>query len=346
MGNTASTKEAPSPTSSPASDHQTYGNTMSKMKLMIGDGSEKNLTFVKDLVASMTSGTNNSELIAEFVNNYNKSLKPENAAMKIELDSLEQPLKVLKEHHNNMGNAKVNSRIEGLRGKQNAERANALRSLPSDSLSVYNAFLKVAGNKIDPIRTNLQAMPFLQNNPDVKNVVEKIFDGMGSLNARSMFYEYKYISMYIFMTVLVQHMYNTMDKFILEVVELNELRNNYRQQANKDIFDTIFAAVDKSGVDITQHLPKHDDMIKAKTEELQKKIDTVKGNYGKAIETNMQGLIKFILDNDEHLKQSMLQTLSESTKAQAAVPVGVVGGFVKDGSTFPQSFYSLSSKCS
>jgi hypothetical protein len=187
----------------------------------------------------------------------------------------------------------------------------------------------------------MQNFEFIKENSEIKLVVDAILRGMVDMNSRSMFFEYKYISMYIFMTVFIQHMYNTMNKFMGEVVQLNEVRSRYRQEANKEIFDAILDAVDKSGVDITEHLRDHDIVIKQKASELQKKINDVQENYKQTMEMNMSGLLEYILKNERSMADSLMRVV-QNTPPNSFKSQDQVGGFVKDGSTFPTSFYERS----
>ena len=325
---------------------------MNSSKVLIPQGSETNLGFVKELVNTLSSA-NNSEIIMKVVNEYNKNIKDEK--MKVNVDNLGKSMDVIKNYHNELANSLKGENAPNLSTLNADKRLATLNGIAElkDSPSTYNAIRNLVEKKLGSVKTKMDAFEFFKENTEIKSVVDKIMNGIVDLNARSMFFEYKYISMYIFMTVFIQHMYNTMDKFMGEVVQLNELRNRYRQQANKEIFDAILDAVDKSGVDITEHLKDHDVLVREKAQELQKKIDTVQTDYRNTIEMNMSSLLEFILKNEKQMADSLMKIVQVEQQKQPSVTLQTPqtpleqrqqfkGGFVKAGSTFPSSFYKCS----
>lgn len=314
-------------------------------QVVIPENNKSNLDLMKNLVEMMSS-TNNTETIMKIVEEYNQRIKNKNdpSQKQIETADLKPAMDIIKNYHTNLSTY-LNS----------PDLANDSRN---QSVNTYKAIKHLVSDKLKPLVDPLLKSDLLDDKPDIKQVVAKIFEHIENVNARSMFFEYKYISMYVFMVLFIQHVYNTMDKVIVDVIALNELRNEYKRRTTSDVINTILnkilGAVEAKGIDITADIQDHDKIINQATASLQTKLQDVETRLKSSLDLNMKELLKFILENEDGMAKDLFHVASMtngSPTTQTSGPVTpssspfgsrLVGGFIRDGTTMPQAFYDLS----
>jgi hypothetical protein len=164
-----------------------------------------------------------------------------------------------------------------------------------------------------------------------------IFDTIKELKVRYRFFEYKYIELNVFMLLFVQHVYTAMSDFTTQVLAINKLREEDRQNIMKNGFDSINNTLKESGLKLQPD--DYNNMQKLFTS-LQTKLT----NQDKEMRDKMDGLMQITTANMSDFVGALSKSTLDSMVAagQKQQQTGQQqGGFVRGQSQFPQAFYDL-----
>jgi len=266
---------------------------------------EANLKFTQELMRAL--GTNNTELILQAVDVYNDKFEANNARR----IRMEPYATNIKNFHTRLVNSIDGSKkIDGLNSD---ERISALGKMPElqDATRTFNTMKKYITKEVNELKTSVVTDSVVAGNSEIKGTIETIFDKFSDLKTRNMFFEYKYIQMYLFMSVFVQHVYNTMDKFIVDVIAINELKDQYRQESYKQIFDKLLKMFEVQGDSLNLKIENTDEFFNNLSKGMEKKMEDVKKSYDAAAKASMDDILRFILENENSMTKSLMQLVRD-----------------------------------
>ncbi len=274
-------------------------------KTVIPKDTETNLKFTQELIKAL--GTNNTELILQAVDIYNEKFDANNARR----IRMEPYATNIKNFHTRLVNSIDGSR--SLDGLNSEERISALGNMSElkDATRTFNTMKRYISKEVNVLKDSVVTDGVVAGNREIKTTIEKIFERFSDLKTRNMFFEYKYIQMYLFMSVFVQHVYNTMDKFIVDVISINELKDRYRQEAYKQIFDKLLQMFEIHGDSLNLTVENTDEFFNTLAKGMDKKMDDVKKSYDAAAKASMDDILRFILENENSMTKSLLQLVKD-----------------------------------
>ena len=98
------------------------------------------------------------------------------------------------------------------------DKKTALKEKLSDS-KLPDYLKSVYDDKLFKLKEDVMKSPFLANESKVKSDIGDIFQNVSVLKSKYKYFEYKYIQLNLFMVIFIQHVFNTMNKFINTVIE-------------------------------------------------------------------------------------------------------------------------------
>jgi len=284
---------------------------------------EGNMTFTQQLIQAL--GTNNTELILQAVDAYNQKFDANNSR-RIKMEPYANNIKSF--HTRLVDSIDGARKLEGL---NDDERIKAWGDIPElkDATRTFNTMKKYITKEVDVLKQSVVTDSVVANNQDIKGTIVQIFDRFSDLKTRNMFFEYKYIQMYLFLSVFVQHVYNTMDKFITDVISINGLKDKYRQDAYKQIFEKLLAMYNVRGDSLNLDIENTDQFFNELAQGMDKKMEDIKKSYDAAAKSSMDDILRFILENENTMTKSLMQLVKEknsgvtpsASAAPAATPV-------------------------
>ena len=189
--------------------------------------------------------------------------------------------------------------------------------------------------------------PHIRNNEGMKSNITSVADSIKALRIKYKFFEYKYVQLNIFMILLIQHVFNTMDEFIENVLLYNKQRDIMREEMVKNTFTAIKEMMQSA--DLTMNMDEF-----SKMEGLLTNLSNSVVDKEKRLEKHMEELkqisnasLKDFIDSlSQATRDEATRILGEPPKpAESPNAYGMRGGFPRDGVHFPQKFYELDSQC-
>lgn len=170
----------------------------------------------------------------------------------------------------------------------------------------------------------------LKQNPNELESVNKIFDNIGIMKAKEKYFKYEYILTQLWLMAFLKKLNVTLMEFTEKTIELVEKNEKKRNEWAHLMLDKLLAIMASMSSDLNEQdfefFRQGLDKFKGKMEQ-----DTEK------VRTTIEGFAKDI-------NQTLAATATPGAgpgAGQAQGP-GLRGGFVRDGSRFPQAFYELS----
>ncbi len=274
--------------------------------------------------------TNNTELIFKVVDDYNKKINDqlskgdisqENAnRRRINLD-ISKPSQMIKDFHNKLVlSANPQSSIASLpnAASRSAELERAGYDF-KDAGRTMAALGKYVSKDLDPIKATIESTVL---DSDVKKVAGTVLNKFKDMKTQNLFFEYKFVQLYVFMSVFIQHVYQTMQDFIVKVEEINEAKNRVRINAYKKLFDELLKIFEVKGVDVGN--PEDlDKMFANLAGSIQQKVKDDQELFKKAASASMKDLLKFILENENGMTTDLISAVKDiesKQKTQSTVP--------------------------
>jgi hypothetical protein len=214
--------------------------------------------------------------------------------------------------------------------QRNAKRKETLKD-SKQLLATLNSGVK---QEIEAHKEKILENTFLKNDADVKKGLDAIFGNISNIRAKYKYFEHEYINMNLFLIVFLQHTHNTMNDFINEVMKIVAERDIYRQKAMGELIALLVKILTASELDIK---PEDFTMINKLMTDMEKQTEEERKSF-QAKFAAVEAAASTKLDNGmfatpprTHPNASRVFNRSMS-----------IGGYIRDGSRFPQSFYDLS----
>ena len=351
-----------------ASDKDLAARVMSTRQA-IGTDLNQNMDILGKIVEGF--GGNNTELVLAAIDEYDRSIAKGDPNKKVAINK--GIVDSVKKFHNELVTSITNDPYLLRNDASHKDRAEVMSRISDfkEARSLYDAIRKHVSKDIVKAKESIVAEDVVKANDHMKTSVEKLFDKFADIKSRDAFFQYKYSQMYIFMVIYVQHVYQTMEKYIQDVTFINQAADEYRRNVYRELLNKILDTfVNEDGNRMDAGLNSIEDMDRF-VKELAKKIDASREKQMKQLaetqNTTLKGLLEFFV-RESNLDEAGLRAIADAagskasavasasapstnTPAPALTPAGVTGfvgganaqtgGFVKDGSIFPQAFYDL-----
>lgn len=336
MGSTQSSQNQQSSTGSPAAEAakaQKIQEAWKKGDMVFTTTDLKdNLAKVSALVSDF--GTISPDQIADHIRNINGSLTQSGQQANM---GLSQPvMDAMKSVHETI----LKKIKQSMSIPSNATSANADRMARKEmAKKPFEELMQMVSEEFgkDVEAKKVQVIQSLNlGNGDNKLIVDpltNIFDTIKELKVRYRFFEYKYIELNVFMLLFVQHVYTAMSDFTTQVLTMNKLREEDRQNIMKNGFDSINNTLKESGLKL-----QPDDYKNMQT--LFTNLQTKLTNQDKEMRDKMDGLMQITTNNMSEFVGALSKSTLDSLVA-AGQKQQQQGGFVRGQSQFPQAFYDL-----
>lgn len=258
-------------------------------------------------------------------------------------------------------------------GKQESlkNRLKNTNQLPDYLRNIYD-------DSMSGLKQEVMKSPIVVKDQQMKSSLEKIFTDITGLKSKYKYFEYRYIQLNLFLIVFIQHTFNTMDKFINSVLAYTVARDRSRQDSINDLINLLLQIMRQAELNIDQKDFETIDQLmsvvekeikqkqvklnhaveKARVDALDEMLKIVVANHDMFADQTTQGMVT-PKANDEFLSNftarpsanvAAPQSVSMNPfDIQSGVQTGsakptMYGGFVRDHSRFPQSFYELCNK--
>ena len=344
-----STGSADKPSSNANKDREEVIKSLADKSVSMPQNMEKDLDLMKQMLSGLSN--NNTELIIAAIDKYNEIYAKDDDKKRVVVSG--NILNTIKNFHDKLILSMTDNKknISGIVNRE--ERAKEIAGIKElqTAQSTYEEIKKYVNKDVNAIKDTIVKDDVVAYNPAIKATVENIFDKFSEIKARDTFFQYKYIQMYLFLAIFVQHVYHSMDKFIKDVISINALKDRYRQEAYRQIFGKILDLYGSNGdIPDLEDIGSIDKFFQGLSVDMEKKQAEVKKAYEAAQQNSMEGILKFIIENETGMtdtlmkvvKQKEAESKGQSQSGQQSSPTQpMFGGFVKGGSTFPQAFYDL-----
>ena len=231
---------------------------------------------------------------------------------------------------------------------KNAKYLEIMSSPVGDKVKNIESIFKILGDNygkdLEEKKKIIMQSQGIVDSKEMQGNVETIMNSVKGLKVKYKFFEYKYIELNIFLILFVQQVYKSMDSFVNNVVAFNKQRDATREQLIRDTLKIMLGILTAADLQIN---PNDFEYLTGMMDKLKSHMD----DKNKELETKMRDLVAITTDNlsgflgalTEPTKIDLMKQLQQDPKLQqAAQAQGVLrGGFVRDGSMFPQAFYDL-----
>lgn len=213
--------------------------------------------------------------------------------------------------------------------QRNAKRKEMLKRANIPGLLTEELRKRVEEDKNAILQNNL-----IQKDANIKKGIDSIFENISTIRAKYKYFEHEYIHMNLFLIVFLQHTHSTMDKFINDVIRISIERDKYRHDLMDSLIKLLIEILTKSEIDIK---PSDFNMINGMMENLEaatkKSQQTMEKEFAVATKNAMNNVLNVPLPS--------VNTKQQDRANGQRTSQGMMGGFIRDHSIFPQSFYEL-----
>lgn len=251
---------------------------------------------------------NDTSALEGFIDDYNKKV-----ANKDKIDLGPEIKNLLLSFHNQLLTV-IDSQVVGATP---AEKQQILKSKIKDNKQLNDMLSMYYNEKLKNIETRVMNDEAVRGNKELGDTVKTIMSNVKSLKVKYKFFEYKYIQLNIFMIVFIQFVYNSMTKFIVDVIAYNQVRDAFRQEMTQKIFDATKDIMSSSDIQIKPQdaeavnklIQNLQDKVRKDQEEIQEMSARIKNN-------SMADLLNFILKSDENLASHIIDGVDKYKQNQ------------------------------
>lgn len=251
---------------------------------------------------------NDTTALEGFVDEYNKKV-----ASKDKIDLGPEIKNLLLSFHNQLLTVIDNQVV----GASPAEKQQILKSKLKDNKQLNEMLSLYYNDKLRSIETRVMNDETVRGNKELGDTVKTILGNVKSLKVKYKFFEYKYIQLNIFMIVFIQYVYNSMTKFIVDVIAYNQVRDAFRQEMTQKIFDATKQIMTASDIQIK---PQDADSVNRLIQGLQDKVkrdqEEIQEMSSKLKNNSMADLLNFILKSDENLASHIVEGVEKYKQNQ------------------------------
>lgn len=206
-------------------------------------------------------------------------------------------------------------------GATPAEKQQILKSKLKDNKQLNDMLGMYYTEKLRNIETRVLSDETVRGNKELTDTVRTILGNVKSLKVKYKFFEYKYVQLNVFMIVFIQYVYNSMTKFIVDVIAYNQVRDALRQEMTQKIFDATKQIMNASDIQIKpQDAEAVNKMIQNLQEKVKKDQAEIQEMSAKLKNSSMADLLNFVLKSDENLAAHIVDGVEKHKQNQPFNP--------------------------
>lgn len=251
---------------------------------------------------------NDTSALEGFIDDYNQKV-----ASKDKIDLGPEMKNLLLSFHNQLLSV-IDTQLVGATP---AEKQQILKSKLKDNKQLNEMLNMYYSDKLRNIETKVMSDETVMGNKELGDTVRMILGNVKSLKVKYKFFEYKYIQLNIFMIVFIQYVYNSMTKFIVDVIAYNQVRDAFRQEMTQKIFDATKEIMSASDIQIK---PQDADAVNKMISKLQDKVrrdqEEIQEMSAKLKNSSMADLLNFVLKSDENLASHIVEGVEKYKQNQ------------------------------
>lgn len=251
---------------------------------------------------------NDTSALEGFVDEYNKRV-----SSKDKIDIGPEIKNLLLSFHNQLLTV-IDSQVVGATP---AEKQQILKSKMKDNKQLNEMLSMYYSDKLRSIEARVMSDETVKGNKELGDTVRTILNNVKSLKVKYKFFEYKYVQLNIFMIVFIQYVYNSMTKFIVDVIAYNQVRDAFRQEMTQKIFDATKDIMTSSDIQIK---PQDADAITNLIQGLQAKVkkdqEEIQEMSARLKNNSMADLLNFVLKSDENLASHIVEGVEKYKQNQ------------------------------
>lgn len=322
MGQTSSRGNASTSSSNGTKNEKT-------LEIVVDQGVREQIKKLTGYVSSFNDNDVNSLLnvVKEYQNELNKGSEQKYDLSKIEkfVGSFHKELlDQISKDNNTLSNAGKQSQLK--------EKLKNTSNLPDYLKSIYS-------ESLTDVKEELFKSPVVQNDKEIKDGITNLFDDITGLKSKYKFFEYRYIQLNLFLIIFIQHTFTSVNTFVDSVLQYTTERDKNRQDNLTEIIKLLLKIMSDARINIEE---TDFDLLNKLTESTQQQLaqreKDLKDNLELAADGVQQKMAAVLNVNPA------LAPMTSSTNNPLNQFNGQQGGFVRDNSVFPQSFYELCTK--
>lgn len=193
-----------------------------------------------------------------------------------------------------------------------SEKEEALKNKLKDNRQLNDMLKMYYTQKFQDIEARVLGDDMVKNSTELTTSVKVILNNVKALKVKYKFFEYKYIQLNLFMIVFVQYVYNSMTKFIVDVIAYNQARDAIRQEMTSKIFKATQEIMGASDIELKpQDALAINKMIADLQERVTKDQVEIQELSSKLKNNSMSDLLNFILKSDDALASHVMGSVDK-----------------------------------
>ncbi len=202
----------------------------------------------------------------------------------------------------------------------------------------YKFLEEVESDSIKNAKEEILRSELLQNSNEKQNV-EKIFSNIAILRAKEQYFKYEYILTQLWIMSYLKTINTAVTEFVEKTVTLVKTNETHRNDYTKEMIAKIMAMLKETNTNVDTgafnffkgELEKFRSDVENKSKELQDQLKKEQKDLQKTFTNNLPSVAE---QPSQPTQQANMYNGQGGKKKQK-------GGFVRDHSRFPQSFYDL-----
>ena len=303
------------------------------LEIVVDQGVREQIKKLTGYVSSFNDNDVNSLLnvVKEYQDELNKSSEQKYDLSKIEkfVGSFHKELlDQISKDNNTLSNAGKQSQLK--------EKLKNTSNLPDYLKSIYS-------ESLTDVKEELFKSPVVQNDKEIKDGINNLFNDITGLKSKYKFFEYRYIQLNLFLIIFIQHTFTSVNTFVDSVLQYTTERDKNRQDNLTEIIKLLLKIMSDARINIEEtDFELLNKLTESTQQQLAQREKDLKDNLELAADGVQQKMAAVL--NVNPALAPMTSSLAPSTTNPLNQFNGQQGGFVRDHSVFPQSFYELCTK--
>jgi hypothetical protein len=253
---------------------------------------------------------NDTSALTNFIDSYNQKVS---AKERIEIGP--EIKSTMLNFHNQL--LSVIDQQTGMSTATDTQKQEVLKAKLKDNKQLGDMLKMYYNQKLQDVETKVLSDEMVKNSSELSGSVKVILNNVKALKVKYKFFEYKYIQLNLFMIVFVQYVYNTMTKFIVDVIAYNQARDAIRQEMTQKIFKATQEIMGASDIELKpQDAAAINKMIGSLQEKIQKDQQEIQDLSSRLKNNSMSDLMNFILTSDDALASHVMSSVDKFRQGQ------------------------------
>lgn len=194
-----------------------------------------------------------------------------------------------------------------------------------DDSAVSGYIQKDVDKDLDLQLRNYMENPFIKDDPMVQRGVKDVAESIKSIRGKYKFFEYKYLQMNVFLMAFINHVSDTLVRFVSETSAFYEAKEKYHLMLIRNLVKTF---QDQLEIDSTDKTGKLDAAsinvtLKELTQSVIDGIEKQKEFTEKSKQQSLQDILKFLMEREGEFADELVGIVEKykSKKTSAGIPI-------------------------